>query len=90
MMNNGLVCLIGVGTVFVGLVCLVAICYALSRVCRVFFGETPQVKEVEAPINTVDTPIENKQEIIAGVCAVIAEELGTDVTNIKVTSFKKV
>ena len=31
----------------------------------------------------------NKQEIIAASCAVIAEELGTDASNIKVTSFKK-
>ena len=45
-----------------------------------------------APAKAVSTPsasIANKQEIIAASCAVIAEELGTDVRNIKVTSFKK-
>ena len=33
--------------------------------------------------------IENRQEIIAAVSAVIAEELGTDVSAIRVLSFKK-
>ncbi len=91
MISNGLVCLIGVLTVFIGLVCLVAICYALSAVCKTFVKDTPKNSVISAPVQApVNAQVENKQEIIAGVCAVIAEELGTDVNNIKVTSFKRV
>ena len=35
-------------------------------------------------------PIQNKQELVAASCAVIEEELGTDVKNIKVLSFKRI
>ena len=34
--------------------------------------------------------IENKQEIIAAVCADVAEENGTDISAIRVVSFKKI
>jgi len=34
--------------------------------------------------------IENRQEIIAAVSAVIAEELGTDISAIRIHSFKKI
>lgn len=81
-MSNGFVCAMGIGTVFIGLICLVFITCIMSAVCRKF--QKPQTA-VNAPAAAVD----NKQEIIAGACAVIAEELGTDVNNIKVTSFKK-
>ena len=35
-------------------------------------------------------PIENRQEIIAAVSAVIAEELGTDINALRIISFKKI
>ena len=94
MISDGLVCAIGIGTVFFGLICLVFICMIMSAVCKVFVKEAPvqsAPKAVSAQ-NTVSSnvPVQNKQEIIAGACAAIAEELGTDVKNIKVTSFKKV
>ncbi len=86
-MSNALVVCIGVGTVFFGLICLVAICYIMSAVCKAFSkGDKAEVKAN----NTSNEPIANKQEIIAASCAVIAEELGTEVKNIKVLSFKRV
>ena len=33
---------------------------------------------------------EEKRAVLAGVCAVIAEELGTDVSNIRVRSFRRI
>ena len=36
-----------------------------------------------------ETVIENRQEIIAAVAAVAAEELGTDISAIRIHSFKK-
>ena len=44
----------------------------------------PAAAPVAAP-----APIENRQEIIAAVCAAVAEENGTDISAIRVISFKK-
>ena len=41
---------------------------------------------VAAPVQT----IENRQQIIAAVSAAVAEELGTDVSAIRILSFKKI
>lgn len=86
-MSTAFVCFMGIATVFVGLIVLIFITVAMSSVCKKFAKA-----EADAPAKAVSTPsapIANKQEIIAASCAVIAEELGTDVKNIKVTSFKK-
>ena len=91
MISDVLVVIIGVGTVFVGLIALVLICNILSAVCKALFKDRPESQPKAAPVSAAkNAPVENKQEIIAGVCAVIAEELGTDVNNLKVTSFKRV
>ena len=43
---------------------------------------------VAAPVAA--QPIQNRQEIIAAVSAALAEELGTDVSAIRILSFKKI
>ncbi len=89
-MSNAFVCIMGIGIVFAGLISLVLITYIMSSICKVFAKpETASPKKNGALPATSDDKIANKQEIIAASCAVIAEELGTDVSNIKVTSFKK-
>ncbi len=92
-LSNGFVCVMGMGTVFVGLICIVFICMLMSVAVRAFSKNAPK-KTVAAPKaavvpQAVTLPPAEKQAIVAGVCAVIAEELGTDVSNIKVLSFKK-
>ncbi len=89
--SNGVVIALGLGIVFIGLISIVAICYIMGFLCQKFIKQEPKKPAVAsvAP-NSASTPIPNKQEIIAGVCAVIAEELGTDVSNIRVTSFKRI
>ena len=88
-MSIASVCVMGIVTVFIGLICLIFITNIMSAICR----KTSKPEPVQSPAKPAPSqkaaPIANKQEIIAGVCAVIAEELGTDVSNIKVTSFKK-
>ena len=91
-MSNLFVCLMGMGTVFVGLICIIILCTVMGMIFR-NFAKTPAKTPVAAPVgaNTaVAQPIHNKQEVVAAVCTVIAEELGTDVNNIRVKSFKKV
>ncbi len=93
-MSNLFVCAMGIGTVFAGLICIIALCYIMSAVCRIFAKPEAEQTAKKAPAAKKATvnnsaAVENKQEILAGVCAAIAEDLGTDVNNIKVTSFKK-
>lgn len=91
-MSNTFVCLMGMGTVFIGLICIVLICNIMSAVMKGFTkqpAKTASAAPTTAPA-AVDMPIRDKQAIIAGTCAVIAEELGTDVSNIRVLSFKRV
>lgn len=94
-MSNVFVCIMGIGTVFVGLICIIAICKVMTLVCGLFAGEEQNADAINpaqmprAKSAAANGSIPNKQEIVAGVCAVIAEELGTDVSNIKVVSFKK-
>ena len=89
-MSNAFVCIMGIGTVFFGLICLVFITMILSAICKMFEKPQAEKKIAAAPsAPALDAPIENKQEIVAAVCAAIAEDLGTDASNIRVTSFKK-
>ena len=95
-MPNWFVCVMGMGTVFIGLIFLILICVIMGMVFKAVGkknSSTAEATPAPAPVSAVATsnaPIQNKQEIIAGVCAVIAEELGTDVSNIRVVSFKRV
>lgn len=85
---NWFVVAMGIGTVFVGLVAIVIIC----KIIGVFFVNGDQ-KETPNPVETAkpqtEQVIENRQEIIAAVSAVLAEELGTDVSALRIHSFKK-
>ena len=88
---NWLVIVMGVGTVFVGLICIIIICKVMS----LFFVKRTSSDAKETPAATVAAPvaeqaIENRQEIIAAVSAVAAEELGTDISAIRILSFKKI
>ncbi len=89
-MSNTFVCIMGMGTVFIGLICIVVICTIMSLVMRAFSKEKPAAPAKAAPAVASSMPIQDKQAIIAGTCAVIAEELGTDVSNIRVLSFKRI
>ncbi len=86
------VCLLGVAIVFVGLICIVLLCKILSALCNL--GTKSEAK-VEAPVSapTVAQPtqnIPNRKKIVAAVSAAIAEELGTDVSAIRIVSLKKI
>ncbi len=85
---NGLVVAMGVGTVFIGLIAIVIICKIMSAILS---PKAEKVEEVKtAPVTENNAVIENRQEIIAAVAAVIAEELGTEVEALRIHSFKKI
>ncbi len=77
---------IGMGTVFVGLICLVAICKLVGFICSKLPDKDGTVRKTPAK----DAEIPNRQEFIAAVSAAIAEELGTDVRAIRITSVKRI
>ncbi len=88
-----LVCALGIGVVFVGLALLVGIVNIMNAFFR-NYKEAPQTQTpaVTNNVQTLETkaaPIENKQELLAAICAAIAEENGTDISAIRVVSFKK-
>lgn len=91
-MPDSFVVVLGVGTVFIGLICLVLLCKIIGLFCGVTTKETKTANTANspAPVNTQAQPIENRQEIIAAVSAVIAEELGTSVEALRIISFKKI
>ena len=88
-MSNLFIVGMGVGTVFIGLLCIVLLCLIMSAICRAF---EKKPKTVKAPVASVsaEKPIENRQEIIAAVSAALAEEMGTDISEIRIHSFKKI
>jgi len=91
------VVILGIATVFVGLIGLVVLCKILSVLCNMSSKKSSNNAMVTTnqTVNTVNPPvanqkIENRQEIIAAVSAALAEELGTDVSAIRILSFKKI
>ena len=76
----------GLGVVFIGLISIIILCYIIGAVCMASVKKT-EPETVQAP---VAAPIENRQEIIAAVSAALAEEMGTDISAIRILSFKKI
>lgn len=71
--------------VFFGLICLIALTYLMSAV--VGRGK----KAAPAPVPAApQTAGEVTPELVAAVSAALAEELGTDITGIRIVSMKKV
>ena len=89
-LSNAFVVVMGMGTVFIGLICIVLICMLMSFAIKMF-TKTPVAAPTAAPAaKAVALDSKTKAEIIAGACACIAEELGEDASNIKVVSFKQI
>lgn len=79
----------GIGTVFVGLLSIILICIITGAVCGASKKQTAKNSgAIKTPVKPVVHP--NKRgEILAAVCAACAEDMGTDVDALKVISFKK-
>lgn len=96
--NNGFVVAMGVGTVFVGLICIILLIKLMSMVTALFTANAPAQAAPAAPaapaaaptVPAASTAIENRAEIVAAVCAAAAEEMGTDISALRVVSFKKI
>lgn len=93
-LSSTFVCIMGMATVFAGLICLIIICSLLGVIFRNIKKETPakssnqtSAPKVAAP---AASPIENREELVAAISAAVAEELGEDVTNIRILSLRRI
>ena len=84
------VCLIGIAVVFSGLAILVGLVYLMNYLCDKFIKEKAPKAQAKAVTPAVSAEIPNREEIVAAVIAAIAEEEKTDISAIRVLSFKKV
>jgi Na+-transporting methylmalonyl-CoA/oxaloacetate decarboxylase gamma subunit len=92
------VCVLGIGTVFVGLICIVILCSLVSFLCKKLLSDKKDAvsanevapAHVAAAAPAPAAPIADRKKILAAVCAVIAEENGCEVNAIRVLSFKKI
>ena len=82
------VVLMGMGTVFFGLICLIVLTNIMGRILG--REAAPAAAAPAAPVAAAPAVEPNRQELVAAVSAAIAEELGTDITGIRILSMKKV
>lgn len=84
------VILMGVGVVFIGLVCIILLSMAMSAICRAMGDKTPAPAAAApaAPVAKAEA-IPNRQAMIAAIAVAVAEEMGTDPAGIRILSIKK-
>ena len=94
MISNTFVVVMGLGTVFVGLICIIFISMLMSYLCRGLVKNKPVEKSVaKAPVASApaaQTEIPNKQEFVAAVSAAIAEFSGCSAEGIRIHSIKRI
>ena len=90
-MSNLFVLCLGLGTVFFGLICIIFICKIMSAVLA-GLSKKPEAQPAAPTVAAPAAPaaIPNRQEFIAAGSAAIAEEMGTDVSKIRILSVKKI
>lgn len=98
-MNVGLVCAMGVSIVFLGLVCIVMLCKIMSVIVTASENRSASADSTSAkPAGTatektppaVSPDPGPRGEVVAAIAAVLAEELGEDVSAIRILSLKKI
>ena len=85
--SNLFVCLMGLCTVFIGLICIIALVTVMSAVVRKT-ERKPASASSPAPLSQATSEI--TPELVAAVSAAIAEELGSDISAIRIVSMKKI
>lgn len=81
----------GMGIVFVGLICIIFICKLMSAVVRAIEKKPDESAPAvsAAPAAPAVAPVENRGALSAAIAAAIAEEMGTDVSGIRILSIKR-
>jgi sodium pump decarboxylase gamma subunit len=83
---------LGLGMVFFGLICIIALCYILGAIIRAFESRKPApaaAQPTEQVASAQTESIAKNGALIAAISAAIAEDMGTDVSAIRIKSIKK-
>lgn len=86
--SNLFVVLMGLGTVFAGLLCIILLVSLMSWVCTRTAGRSDAAQGSGSAAPAAAEAV--SPAMIAAVAAAIAEDLGTDVSAIRIVSMKKV
>ncbi|MEG0950671.1 MAG: OadG family protein [Niameybacter sp.] len=86
--SNIFVCLMGMGTVFISLICIILLCQLMSFLCQKL-EHTKSSSPPILPTAVAPDSIPNRQEFVAAVSCAIAEDLDEAVSGIRILSIKK-
>ena len=87
--SNLFVCLMGLCTVFIGLTCIIILVSVMSNVVRRTDKKTASAA-IPAPAAVSTAASAVTPELVAAVAAAIAEDMGSDVSAIRIVSMKKI
>lgn len=86
--SNLFVCVMGIGTVFVGLICIILLVTVMSLISRKTEGKPAAAPAVAAPRSAAPSS-GMRPELVAAIAAAIAEDMGADVSAIRIKSIKQ-
>ena len=82
------VCLMGMGTVFVGLISLIVLVTVMGKIVQKFDKPAAPAAPVSLPVTEAKPEITG--ELVAAISAAIAENEGTDISAIRIHTIKKI
>ncbi|MBQ2830499.1 MAG: OadG family protein [Oscillospiraceae bacterium] len=91
MYSNLFVVLMGIGTVFFGLICIIVLTTIMGKVLA-GGAEAPKAAPAPAPAAApkAAAPAVDNAPVVAAIAAVLSEELGPAAANMQITSIQKV
>lgn len=103
-LNDLVIAGLGIGTVFVSLICIIFICNIIGAIFKWLGNHAQEARKYE-PIRTdthsdvipqmpqedvyVPAHIKNRSEVVAAISAAIAEDVGCDVSKIRILSIRE-
>ena len=90
-MNSGFVVLMGLGTVFIGLIFIIIVCMIMSYLIRLFQKNPAEeaMNENNIPAPSIPDTIPSRPELAAAIAAAVAEYSEKDISGIRILSIKK-
>ena len=83
------VILLGLGIVFLGLICIILLVTLMGAILRGTAKEQKDNTQAAVTKQQEQAVIPNRPEFVAAVSAAIAEELGTDISKIRIVSIRR-
>lgn len=81
---------LGISIVFIGLICIIILITIMGRIVQAFTKKEKKQPETVPAAISQEAAIPNRQEFVAAVTAAIAEDLGQDVSKIRIHSIRRV